>query len=56
MKFKRTRGGAWGAWYSDGRYARCAVRYRDTLGYQCNGVGFRCCFSPFFVIKRKARK
>jgi len=57
MKFKRIRGGAW---YIDGRiaywYARCACRGRLTPGCRCGDVGFRCCFSPLFVIKRKVRK
>jgi len=50
MKFKLIRVGAW---YNYDRYARCACRYRGTPGYRYDFVGFRCCFSPLFVIKRK---
>ena len=58
MKIKQVyiRGGDWDAWYYDDGYDRCAYRYRYTPGGRYNYVGFRCCFSPFFVIKRKVRK
>jgi len=57
MKVKQVciRGSAWYAWYSDGRYARCAYRGRFTPGYRFDLVGFRCCFSPFFVKINKER-
>ena len=50
MKLKLIRGGAW-----DGiaGLARCAYR---NPGYQLDNLGFRCCFSPSFVIKRKVGK
>jgi len=44
-----------GAWNNVGRDARCACRYRFNPGYRGSLLGFRCCFSPFFVIKRKVR-
>jgi len=45
-----------GAWYGDAWLARCAYRGRFDPGFRFSLLGFRCCFSPFFVIKRKARK
>jgi len=46
-----------GAWCHVGRYdwhnACCAVHGRLTFSTRYYGVGFRCCFSPSFVIKRK---
>jgi len=53
MKIKRIRGGAW---HSNAWNARCASRYRYPPGNRYYNLGFRCCFSPLFVIKRKARK
>ena len=53
VKLVRLRGGAWNNYAS---YARCACRYRNNPGFRYNDVGFRCCFSSSFVIKRKARK
>jgi len=52
MKVKRVRGGAWDHY---ARRARCAYRFRYTPGYRYYYVGFRCCFFPFFVIKRKVK-
>ena len=54
IKFKRVHGGAW---HFVDRFARCAYRYRHAPGGRDDDVGFRCCFSPFFVNdKRKDRK
>jgi len=50
MKFKRIRGGAWNL--EDWR-ARCVCRYRNSG--RGDLVGFRCCFSPFFVKINKER-
>jgi len=52
MKVKRIRGGAWGgvSWV-----ARCAYRPRGVPDGRNDVVGFRCCFPPLFVIKRKIR-
>jgi len=60
MKFKRIRGGTWNL--EDWR-ARCACRHRCAPDYRGshvtidapNNVGFRCCFSPFFVKINKER-
>jgi len=46
MKVKRVRGGAW---YRNGRRARCACRIRLTPGVRDGSLGFRCCFSPSSV-------
>jgi len=46
MKLKRVRGGTR---FSYARYARCAYRLRIDPGHRNFGVGFRYCFSPFFV-------
>jgi len=56
MKFKRIRGvRSGGAWLFVDRGARCTVRSRYTPGLRDDFLGFRCCFSPFFVIKRKVK-
>jgi len=44
------RGGAW--FYGGDGGARCAYHGWRMPGYQ-GGIGFRYCFSPSFVIKRK---
>jgi len=54
MKVKRIRI-CGGAWIHYARYARCARRYRYSPGHRHHYLGFRCCFSPSFVIKRKVR-
>jgi len=45
-----------GAWYYDDWCARCAYRNKNTPGNRDLDVGFRCCFSPSFVIKRKIKQ
>jgi len=52
MKIKRIRGGAWS---NDDRLARCACRGWGAPGGRDGFVGFRCCFSPFFVKINKER-
>ena len=56
LKLIRVRVFRGGAWNDDDRLARCACRYRGMPGVRHFDVGFRCCFSPLFVIKRKIRK
>jgi len=53
MKSKRVRGGACNDIVRD---ARCGYRYRHNPGNRNYDLGFRCCFPPFFVIKRKVKK
>ena len=41
-----------GAWLNNARLARCAFRNKYYPDGWLDSLGFRCCFPPFFVIKR----
>jgi len=56
MKVKRVRVRVFrgGAWNLIARDARCAYRDWYNPGNRYYSLGFRCCFSPSFVIKNES--